>query len=45
MSLLAQHGYGKGNKIYKGLENQDISGIIFSPKADELCKIKEYSKK
>ncbi len=45
MALLAQHGYGKGSKIIKGLSNGDISGVIFSPKGDELKKITDYAKK
>lgn len=45
VTLLAQHGYGKGEKIQHGLENGDIGGIIFSPKAEELKKIEMYIKK
>lgn len=42
MSLYAQHGYGKGNKIDRGLEEGVLSGIILSPKAEKPEKIKEY---
>ena len=45
VALLAQHGYGKGEKIHHGLENGDIGGIIFSPKAEDLKKIEMYIKK
>lgn len=45
MALLAQHGYGKGEKINVGLANDEISGVIFSPKAENLIKLKVSSKK
>lgn len=32
MKLLAQHGYGEGDKINLGLENEIIEGIILSPR-------------
>lgn len=43
MSLYAQHGYGKGSKIDKGLNEGDINGVILSPKAETPEKIFEYS--
>lgn len=45
MALFAQHGYGKGDKINIGLINDEISGVIFSPKAEQLIKLKTYIKK
>lgn len=45
MALLAQHGYGKGMKIEKGLASGDLKGIIFSPKGDfEMVNI-DYARK
>ncbi|MEA5093177.1 hypothetical protein SDC9_22232 [bioreactor metagenome] len=41
MKLYAQHGYGKGSKIEKGIAEKIISGIILSPKAENPDKIKE----
>lgn len=43
MSLLAQHGYGKANKIDRALQLNDISGVILSPKAESLEKLVEFS--
>lgn len=43
MSLLAQHGYGKANKIDRALLSHDISGVILSPKAESLEKLKGFS--
>lgn len=42
MSLYAQHGYGKGNKLDKGIKDGLLSGIILSPKAEKPERIKEY---
>lgn len=39
MGLLAQHGYGKANKIDRALDSNDISGVILSPKAESLDKL------
>ena len=43
MSLLAQHGYGKGSKIDKALQSNDLCGVILSPKGDSPEKIQEYT--
>lgn len=43
MALYAQHGYGKANKINKGIESGDISGIILSPKSETPQKLIEFS--
>ena len=32
MKIYAQHGFGEGDKIKKGLEEKLISGVIFSPR-------------
>jgi len=42
MSLYAQHGYGKGNKIDKGIATGMLSGVILSPKAETPERIQEY---
>ncbi|MCA1318369.1 hypothetical protein LC085_00475 [Bacillus tianshenii] len=36
MYLLAQHGWGKSNKIQTGLDNGSIEGVIFSPKDEKI---------
>lgn len=43
MALYAQHGYGKANKINKGIESGDISGIILSPKSETPQKLIDFS--
>lgn len=35
MSLYAQHGYGKSDKIQKGIEDGSIDGVILSPKSEK----------
>lgn len=45
MALLAQHGYGKGTKIEKGLANGDLKGLIFSPKGDFEMVNMDYARK
>lgn len=44
MSLYAQHGYGKGNKIEQGIKEGLLSGIILSPKSEKPERIQEYIK-
>ncbi len=41
MKLLAQHGYGDGNKLIFGLKNKYIDGVIFSPRDINGDKLKE----
>ncbi|MGD7023602.1 hypothetical protein ACQCVK_13460 [Rossellomorea vietnamensis] len=36
MFLLAQHGWGKSNKIDQGLEDGSIKGVVFSPKDERI---------
>lgn len=43
MKLLAQHGYGKANKIDRGLDTNDIGGVILSPKAESMEKLIQFS--
>ena len=43
MGLLAQHGYGKANKINRALDSNDISGVILSPKSESLDKLIAFS--
>lgn len=45
MSLYAQHGYGKGNKIEKALSNNIIDGVILCPRAESPEKIRDFVKK
>lgn len=42
MNLLAQHGYGKGNKIDRALKCNDLSGVVLSPKGESPHKMEEY---
>lgn len=49
MGLYAQHAYGKSNKITEGINDNNISGVILSPKAETpdnlenyMCKISKY---
>lgn len=42
MSIYAQHGYGKSDKISRGIEDGNIGGIILSPKDENPNKIEEY---
>ena len=42
MNLLAQHGYGKGTKIDRALDSNDLSGVILSPKGESPRKMEEY---
>lgn len=42
MGLLAQHAYGKSTKISVGLDNNFLSGVILSPKAENPEKLKEF---
>ncbi len=43
MSLFAQHGYGKSNKIEKAITSGDLAGVILSPKAESPQKLIDYS--
>lgn len=43
MSLLAQHGYGKANKIDRALETDLVSGVVLSPKAESLDRLSDFS--
>lgn len=42
MGLLAQHAYGKSQKIEIGLSNNSLSGIILSPRAEKPERMEEY---
>lgn len=42
MGLYAQHGYGKSDKIDRGILNRDIEGVILSPKDETSDKMIEY---
>jgi|WetSurMetagenome_2_1015567.scaffolds.fasta_scaffold04872_8 hypothetical protein len=44
MKLLAQHGFGDGNKINDGLKKKLIDGVIFSPRDINPEKLKEKLK-
>lgn len=43
MSLFAQHGYGKSNKIEKAITSGDLTGVVLSPKAESPQKLIDYS--
>ncbi|OPX86927.1 MAG: hypothetical protein A4E53_02689 [Pelotomaculum sp. PtaB.Bin104] len=42
MSLYAQHGYGKSNKIDRGIQGRHLAGVILSPKDERPDKMGEY---
>lgn len=42
MSLYAQHGYGKSDKIQRGIEDGSIEGVILSPKSEKPENIKIF---
>jgi len=42
MSIYTQHGYGKGDKINKGLQNDLVSGVILSPKDESPDTLSSY---
>lgn len=42
MSLYAQIGYGKGQKVEKGIIDKSISGIILSPKDETPQRMKDF---
>lgn len=42
MSLLAQHGYAKSDKLEAALEAQSIQGGIFSPRDEDPARLAEY---
>jgi hypothetical protein len=44
MSILAQHGFGKGQKIQAGLKQKTISGVVFSPRDEEPSELLSLAK-
>lgn len=42
MYIFGQHGYGKTDKIEKGLETGDLGGVIFSPKNEKPDNLTSY---
>jgi hypothetical protein len=42
MPILAQHGYGKSNKIDDAIERNIISGVILSPQYEKPSNLKKY---
>lgn len=44
MSLLVQHAYGKSDKIERGIEDGNISGVILSPKSEMPQNLETYIK-
>lgn len=42
MYLLAQHGWGKGEKIEKGIRDNSLHGVIFSPKDEKKHTFEDY---
>jgi hypothetical protein len=45
MRLFAQHGYGEGQKIIEGLQQNLLDGIIYSPRDISLAKLRELAQK
>ena len=43
MGVFVQHGYGKGKKIEKAIKDNDISGIVLSPKGEKLTKLTSFA--
>jgi len=44
MNVYAQQGYGKGDKIHQGLENNYLDGIILSPRDEKKEKMEAFIK-
>jgi len=42
MSILAQHGYGKSDKIEEGIRNEHINGVILSPRDEQPGNMSQY---
>lgn len=42
MYILAQHGWGKGNKIQTGISNDSIGGVILSPKDEKIESLESF---
>jgi hypothetical protein len=42
MSLLAQHGFGKGDKTQRGLDGRHIAGVILSPHDEHRTDLGAY---
>jgi hypothetical protein len=44
MNIFAQQGYGKGDKIHQGLDNNYLDGIILSPRDERKEKLEAFIK-
>lgn len=42
MGLLAQHAYGKSDKIERGIADKSIDGVVLSPNAEIPDKLEDY---
>lgn len=42
MKLLAQQGFGKGNKINQGLADNSLNGVILSPRDERYTKFDDF---
>ena len=42
MGLLAQHAYGKSDKIERGIADNSIDGVVLSPKAETPDRLETY---
>ncbi|SED14679.1 hypothetical protein [Paenibacillus sp. GP183] len=42
MYILAQHGWGKSDKIERGLADNSLSGAILSPRDEKMEKLQDY---
>ena len=42
MTVLAQHGWGKSNKIERGIADGSIHGVIMSPRDESPAKLASF---
>ena len=42
MTILAQHGYGKSDKIERGIEDGSIQGVILSPRDEQSTNLADF---
>ena len=42
MTILAQHGWGKSNKVERGIANGSIHGVIMSPRDESPANLTSF---
>ncbi|MFS0784917.1 hypothetical protein ABC345_00855 [Shouchella sp. 1P09AA] len=42
MNLYAQQGYGKGDKLHKGIAGNFLDGVLLSPRDEKTVRMKEF---